>query len=107
MFKEQHMLKKLYVLPNTTVVTISTNDMLAVFGCSQPRRKDYSSSTRCPFNGLWCEDKQDHLDAWRNAVKSYAQQRKNYIFHTRGDMFDGCPMHYNSLCKKHEEKQRG
>ena len=102
------MIKKLYILPNTTVITISTNDMLVAFGCSQPRRKDHSSSTRCPFNGLWCVEKQKHLDEWRNTVKAYAEQGKDYVFHTRGDMFDGCPMSWNtSLCKTHEEKQRG
>ena len=100
------MLKKLYILPNTIITTISTNDMLVVFGCSQPRKKDKGSDVECPFNGLWCVEKQDRLDEWRNVVKSYAQQRKDYVFHTRGDMFDGCPMNRKSLCAAHEKRQR-
>jgi hypothetical protein len=99
--------KKLYVLPNTTIATISTNDMLVVFGSSQPRRKDFGSSTRCPFNGLWCAEKQDHLDKWRDTVKSYSEQGKDYKFYTRGDMFDGCPWNHTALCSQHEQKQRG
>lgn len=100
------MIKKFYVSPNTVIVTISTNDMLVVFGCSQPRRKDFGSETRCPFNGLWCIEKQETLDEWRNAVKLYAEQGKDYMFHTSGNMFDGCPYNYTKLCAKHQEKQR-
>lgn len=81
--------------------------MLVVFGCSQPHRKDFTSSTRCPFNGLWCVEKQDRLDVWRNTVKSYAEQHKDYVFYTRGGMFDDCPDGYTTLCKKHLQKQRG
>lgn len=101
------MIKKLYILPNTTIVTISTNDMLVAFGCSQPHRNDYSSSTRCPFNGLWCVKKQNRLDEWENAVKTYSKEQSNKVFYTRGDMFDGCPYDYTSLCKKHDQRQRG
>ena len=102
-----NILKKTYVIPKTDVEKISVGGVMVFFCSSQPQREDYSDSTRCPFNGLWCIEKQEHLDAWRNAVKSYAQQRKNYLFHTRGDMFDGCPLNRKSLCAAHEQRQRG
>ena len=99
--------KKLYILPNTTVVTISTNDMLVVSCCGQSRKKDFGSETICPFNGLWCVEKQNRLDEWRHAVQHVASKGENYVFFTRGDMFDGCPRYYTTLCSQHEQKQRG
>ena len=99
------MLKKLYILPNTAVVTISTNDMLVVFGCSQPREKDSGSDVECPFNCLCCVKKQQRLDEWRNAVQTYSKERSNRTFYTRGDMFAGCPYDYEKLCRHHMQRQ--
>ena len=99
------MLKK-YTKPNTTFIKISTNGILLASGINH-KKKDFGSSTFCPFNGLWCIDKQHRLDEWRNTVKYLSKTRSNHVFCTRDDMFDGCPIGCASLCYMHNEKQRG
>ena len=99
------MLKK-YIIPNITVVSMSEYNILKSFDCSQTFEKHTGSSTCCPFNGLWCVKKQNRLDAWKNTVKTYSEQGRDYVFFTRGDMFDGCPYDYEELCKHHKQRQR-
>ena len=100
------MLKK-YTVPNTIITELSVKDIMNVFVASQQKRKDFGSETICPFNGLWCAEKQNRLDEWRHAVQHVASKGENYLFFTRGDMFDGCPMDRKSLCAAYKQRQRG
>lgn len=100
------MLKKIYVSPETkTANVVKANLLLQLSPIVFVRGTQYIPETTCPFNNEWCADKQNILDEWKNAVKLYAKQGENYMFHTCGSMFDGCPLNYTSLCKA--QKQRG
>ena len=100
-------IKSTYISPKTIIEKISLTSSVLVFSAYPENKKDYGSEGRCPFNHMWCIDKQNRLDEWRNTVGIYAKEHKNYTFHTRGDMFDGCPHDYTELCAKYEQKQRG
>ena len=99
------MLKK-YVVPNTTVMSLKINNILNASVGNHQYKEFLSSSTRCPFNGKWCVKKQNQLDNWKNTVETYSKEHKDYVFYTRAGMFDGCPYDYESLCKKHAQRQR-
>lgn len=102
------MQKKSYVLPEIKTARIATNGILLRLSPIVFAGPDNNKSeTTCPFNNQWCVEKQIILDEWTNAVKLYAKQGKNYMFHTCGDMFDGCPMNLKSLCAEHKTRQRG
>ena len=100
------MILKKYLVPSVDVMLLKTNNILNISFGNEPQQGDLSSSTCCPFNGLWCVKKQNRLDEWKNTVQTYSKERRNYTFYTRDGMFDGCPYDYTSLCKKHKQRQR-
>jgi len=93
-----------YVVPETFVIRVSGNNMLA---SSSPIKHDFCPETICPFNKKWCIDKQKRFDAWREAVRYLAQNRIDKMFFTSDNMFLGCPHKYKVLCAQYEQKQRG
>ena len=93
-------LKKKYLTPKTDVEKISDRQLLSTLTQSVPK---CTSENTCPFNKLWCCEKQRVYDQHTGLiVKSLIK----YTFSVRNGMFDGCPYNYESLCYNHKERQR-
>ncbi len=68
-------------------------------------RKEEWSFQRCPFNNMWCYDKQKRFNVWRETVERCAKNNVDRCFYTDGK--DCCPHGYLALCDDCKQKQWG
>lgn len=59
------------------------------------------SSTTCPYDGDFCQIKQDKFNRWKEAVEYAAKNRLNQVFLTSGDMFVKCPLENKTDCERY------
>lgn len=105
-------MKKIYLSPKMSVTEMTVNTVLvssaqisekeALFRASC---KEEGSFQRCPFNNMWCYDKQKRFNAWRETVENCAKNNVYRFFYIDGQ--DRCPHGYLTLCHDYKQKQWG
>lgn len=59
-------------------------------------------SVKCPFDGDFCQKKEDRFKAWTAAVEYAAENRLNWTFIVSDETFAGCPLSLReqTACKR-------
>lgn len=59
-------------------------------------------STKCPFDGDFCQKKEERLKTWQAAVEYAAKNRLNWTFIVSDETFAGCPLSLaeQAACKR-------
>ncbi|MBR5625851.1 MAG: hypothetical protein IKW67_03675 [Alphaproteobacteria bacterium] len=58
-------------------------------------------SNKCPYDGDFCQKKDDRFQAWREAVEYAAKNQINQTFFTSQDMFAKCPLEHMADCERY------
>ncbi len=62
------------------------------------------SDTTCPFDGDFCQKKQERFDEWKRFV--FNPQNAHLTFTTNKDMFSNCPIKHETERKETCERYR-